>query len=302
MKILITGGTGFIGHRLMSHLRTHHQITVLSRSPNKVYQRLGHDVEALASLQNLDNLDAFDAVINLAGEPIADKRWSPAQKDIICQSRWQITRQLVDKLKAGSRPPRVLISGSAVGYYGRQGDALVDEDSHPHPEFSHEVCARWEELAMAAASEQTRVCLIRLGVVLGAEGGALRKMLPSYRLGLGGPIGSGKQYLSWIHIEDVVNLLLFLLEHEECSGAFNATAPEPVTNELFSRTLARVLGKPHFARVPAWAMRLLFGEMAELLLTGQRVMPVRLQQAGFHFRYPTLDKALKETLGGKRNA
>ncbi|MBL1379156.1 TIGR01777 family oxidoreductase [Zobellella iuensis] len=302
MKILLTGGTGFIGHRLMSHLRGHHQLAVLSRSPNKVYQRLGHDVEALASLQELDNLDAFDAVINLAGEPIADKRWSQAQKDSICQSRWQLTRQLVDKLKAGKHPPKVLISGSAVGYYGRQGDTLVDEDSHPHPEFSHEVCARWEELAMAAVSEQTRVCLIRLGMVLGAEGGALKKMLPGYRLGLGGPIGSGKQYMSWIHIEDVVNLLLFLLEHEECSGAFNATAPEPVTNEQFSRNLARVLGKPHFARIPAWAMKLLLGEMADLLLTGQRVMPVRLQQAGFHFRYPTLDKALKETLGAMRNA
>ncbi len=296
MNILLTGGTGFIGHRLMSHLRPHHQVTVLSRTPNKVYQRLGHDIKALSSLDQLDNLDDFDAVINLAGEPIADKRWSRDQKEKICQSRWQITRQLVDKLQAGQQPPRVLISGSAVGFYGRQDDALVDEDSRPHEEFSHQVCAQWEQLAQAAESEQTRVCRIRLGVVLGAEGGALKKMLPGYRLGLGGPIGSGKQYMSWIHIEDVVNLILFLLEHEECSGPFNATAPEPITNEHFSRNLARVLGKPHFARVPAWAMKLLFGEMAELLLTGQRVMPVRLQQAGFHFRYPTLDKALKETL------
>ncbi|WP_375055790.1 TIGR01777 family oxidoreductase [Zobellella sp. DQSA1] len=301
MKILLTGGTGFIGHRLMSHLRGHHQLAVLSRSPNKVYQRLGHDIEALPSLETLDNLDRFDAVINLAGEPIADRRWSQAQKDRICQSRWQLTRQLVDKLKAGQHPPKVLISGSAVGFYGRQGDTLVDEDSHPHPEFSHEVCARWESLAMAAASEQTRVCLIRLGMVLGAEGGALKKMLPGYRFGLGGPIGSGKQYMSWIHIEDVVNLILFLLDHEECSGAFNATAPEPVTNEQFSHNLAQILGKPHFARIPAWSMKLLFGEMADLLLTGQRVMPVRLQQAGFHFRYPTLDKALKETLGIMHN-
>ncbi|PSJ44740.1 TIGR01777 family protein [Zobellella endophytica] len=296
MKILLTGGTGFIGRRLMSHLRTHHQVSVLSRSPTKVYQRLGHDIEALLSLDELDNLDQFDAVINLAGEPIADKRWSPAQKERICQSRWQLTAQLVDKLKAGSAPPKVMISGSAVGFYGRQGDTLVDEDSRPHPEFSHEVCARWEQQALAAQSEQTRVCLIRLGMVLGAEGGALKKMVPGYRFGLGGPIGSGKQYMSWIHIEDVVNLILFLLEHEECHGAFNATAPEPVTNEQFSRCLAQVLGKPHFARIPAWSMKLLFGEMAQLLLNGQRVMPVRLQQAGFHFRYPSLDKALKETL------
>ncbi|GHA20835.1 TIGR01777 family oxidoreductase [Oceanisphaera arctica] len=296
MNILLTGGTGFIGQRLMGHLRSHHQITVLSRTPNKVYQRLGHDIKALSSLDQLDNLDQFDAVINLAGEPIADKRWTQAQKERICQSRWNITQQLVDKLKAGVNPPRVLISGSAVGFYGRQGDALVDEDSNPNAEFSHHVCAQWERLAQAAESEHTRVCRIRLAVVLGAEGGALKKMLPGYRLGLGGPIGTGKQYMSWIHIEDVVNLILFLLEHEECSGPFNAAAPEPVTNEQFSRTLARVLGKPHFARVPAWAMKLLLGEMASLLLTGQRVMPVRLQQAGFHFRYPTLDKALKETL------
>ncbi len=296
MKILLTGGTGFIGARLMPHLRPEHEVTVLSRTPNKVYQRLGHDVHALASLTELKNLDEFDAVINLAGEPIADKRWNDAQKQRICQSRWQITEQLVDKIKAGSHPPKVLISGSAVGFYGRQGEALVDEDSLPHQEFSHEVCAKWEQLALAAANEQTRVCLLRTAVVLGKEGGALKKMLPAYRFGLGGPIGSGKQYMSWIHVDDVVSIILFLLEQEQCHGAFNTAAPEPVTNAQFSKTLAKVLNKPHFARVPAWTMRLLLGEMSELLLTGQRVMPVRLQSAGFHFRYPTLEKALKEIL------
>lgn len=296
MNILITGGTGFVGRRLIPHLRPHHQITVLTRQPAKVHQQLGHDIQPLASLDDLDNLDQFDAVINLAGEPIADKRWSEEQKQRICDSRWQLTEQLVSKLKAGNQPPKVLISGSAVGYYGRQGETLVDEDSSPHQEFSHEVCAQWEALAQAAASEHTRVCCIRLAVVLGPDGGALKKMLPSYQIGLGGPIGSGKQYMSWIHIDDVVSLLLFLLEHEDCSGAFNASAPEPVTNQQFSKTLAQVLNKPHFARVPAWVMRMAFGEMADLLLTGQRVMPVRLQCAGFHFRYPTLEKALKETL------
>ncbi|MBO1518972.1 TIGR01777 family oxidoreductase [Oceanisphaera pacifica] len=296
MNILITGGTGFIGQRLMNHLRPHHSVTVLSRTPNKVHQRLGHDIKALASLDELDNLNQFDAVINLAGEPIADKRWSPAQKERICHSRWHITEQLVNKLNAGHTPPKVLISGSAVGFYGRQGEALVDEDSHPHAEFSHEVCAKWEQLADGAASEHTRVCHVRLAVVIGSEGGALKKMLPAYRLGLGGPIGHGQQYMSWIHIDDVISLLLFLLEHDECQGPFNASAPEPLTNQQFSRTLARVLNKPHFARIPAWTMRLLFGEMADLLLTGQRVMPVRLQKAGFHFRYPTLEKALKATL------
>ena len=296
MNILITGGTGFVGRRLLPHLRPHHQVTVLSRNPAKVHQHLGHDIQTIASLNELENLDQFDAVINLAGEPIADKRWSTEQKERICQSRWQLTEQLVEKLNAGTQPPKVLISGSAVGYYGRQGETLVDEDSSPHPEFSNKVCAQWEQLAQAAASEHTRVCCIRLAVVLGENGGALKKMLPSYRLGLGGPIGSGKQYMSWIHIDDVVSLLLFLLEHEECSGAFNASAPEPVTNLQFSKTLAQVLKKPHFARVPAWVMRLAFGEMADLLLTGQRVMPVRLQEAGFFFRYPTLEKALKEVL------
>ena len=300
MNILITGGTGFVGRRLLPHLRPHHQVTVLSRNPAKVHQHLGHDVQALASLNELENLDQFDAVINLAGEPIADKRWSAEQKERICNSRWQLTEQLVEKLNAGTQPPKVLISGSAVGYYGRQGEALVDEDSSPNPEFSNKVCAQWEQLAQEAASEHTRVCCIRLAVVLGSEGGALKKMLPSYRLGLGGPMGSGKQYMSWIHIDDVVSLLLFLLEHEECSGVFNASAPEPVTNLQFSKTLAQVLDKPHFVRIPAWVMRLAFGEMADLLLTGQRVMPVRLQCAGFHFRYPTLEKALKEVLNPVR--
>lgn len=301
MKILITGGTGFIGRRLVAHLKVAHEVVVLTRQGSRAYELLGHDVTLLDSLDRLDHLNDVDVVINLAGEPIAAGRWSEPRKQLLCNSRWLLTEQLVDLIKLSNRPPRLLLNASAIGWYGRQGDEPLDEGfDQPHDEFTHRLCQRWEQLALQARGPRTRVCILRIGLVLGPDGGALPRLLPPYRLGLGGPMGSGRQVMSWIHIQDLVRAMLFLLEHDECDGIFNGTAPQPVDNNSFSQHLARSLRRPHLLRVPAGVLRLLMGESADLLLTGQHVVPARLQQAGFHFTYPELPQALDNLLHAPR--
>ena len=301
MKILITGGTGFIGRRLVAHLKVAHEVVVLTRQGSRAYELLGHDVTLLDSLDRLDHLNDVDIVINLAGEPIAAGRWSESRKQLLCNSRWLLTEQLVDLVKLSSTPPRLLLNASAIGWYGRQDDAPLDETCQsPHDEFTHRLCQQWEQLAQQARSAQTRVCILRIGLVLGMEGGALPRMLPPYRLGLGGPMGSGTQMMSWIHVQDLVRAMLFLLEHDECEGIFNGTAPQPVSNRLFSQTLASTLHRPHLFFVPAPLLRLLMGEAADLLLTGQHVLPARLQQAGFHFSFSALPGALDNLLHSPR--
>lgn len=301
MKILITGGTGFIGRRLVAHLKVAHEVLVLTRQGSRAYDLLGHDVKLLDSLDRLDNLNDVDAVINLAGEPIANGRWSERRKQLLCDSRWLLTEQLVDLVKLSSTPPRLLLNASAIGWYGRQDDAPLDETCQsPHDEFTHRLCQQWEQLAQQARSAQTRVCILRIGLVLGMEGGALPRMLPPYRLGLGGPMGSGTQMMSWIHVQDLVRAMLFLIEHGECDGIFNGTAPQPVSNRRFSETLAATLHRPHLFFVPAPLLRLMMGEAADLLLTGQQVLPARLQQAGFHFSFPALPGALDNLLHSPR--
>ncbi|WP_368165005.1 TIGR01777 family oxidoreductase [Aeromonas sp. R6-2] len=295
MKILITGGTGFIGRKLVAQLKQLHDLVILSRDRPRAWQRLGHDVEIIDNLDRLDNLDGFDAVINLAGEPIAEGRWSEERKQLLCDSRWLLTEQLVDLIQLSEAPPRVLINASAVGWYGRQGPEPVDEScQQPHDEFTHRLCQRWESLALQARSKQTRVCVLRIGIVLGKEGGALAKMLTPYKLGLGGPLGSGEQMMSWVHQQDLVRAILFLLEHEECQGIYNGTAPQPVSNRTFSKALASALHRPHLLMVPAPLLRLAMGEASDLLLTGQAVLPTRLQEAGFHFSHPELAPALTD--------
>lgn len=297
MRILITGATGLIGSSLTQRLlNLSHPITVLTRDVQRARERFGEHVSYWSTLQGQTSLDGFDAVINLAGEPIADKRWSKAQKERLCHSRWDLTEQLAALINAGSSPPGVLISGSAAGYYGDQGQAVVTEDEAPHDEFTHQLCQRWESLALQAQSETTRVCLLRTGVVLASKGGALAKMLPPFRLGLGGPIGNGRQYLPWIHLDDMVNGILYLLEHATLQGPFNMVAPYPVHNEQFAAQLANVLDRPAFLRVPAFAMRLLMGEAAVLVLGGQRAVPKRLEEAGFSFRFMELEQALDDVI------
>ncbi|MEL3924445.1 TIGR01777 family oxidoreductase [Aeromonas enteropelogenes] len=301
MKILITGGTGFIGRRLVAHLKVNHEVVVLSRQGSRAYTLLGHDIKVLDSLDRLDDLNDVDAVINLAGEPIAAGRWSEQRKQLLCDSRWLLTEQLVDLIKLSTTPPKVLINASAIGWYGRQDDAPLDEQCQtPHDEFTHQLCQQWETLAQEARSRLTRVCIVRIGLVLGTDGGALPKMLPPYRFGLGGPMGAGNQVMSWIHVQDLVRAILFLLEHGECDGIFNGTAPHPVSNREFSQALAHTLRRPHLFFVPAALLRLMMGEASDLLLTGQHVLPARLQQAGFHFTYPELPQALTNLLRSPR--
>lgn len=297
MKILITGGTGFIGRELMKLLMTHDTV-VLSRDISAAKSTLAHlHNERLTFLANLDevhDLNEFDAVINLAGEPIADKRWTARQKHRICHSRWDLTEKLVELIHASTKPPQVFISGSAVGYYGDQQEHPFDENLHvKSSHFSHQVCTTWEEIALRAQSDRTRVCLLRTGVVLAPDGGALKKMLPPYRLGLGGPIGNGRQYMPWIHMCDMVRGIVFLLETEHAQGAFNLCAPHPVTNLVFSRNLAAALKRPHVFTTPRWAIQLLMGEASELLFDSMRAKPKKLTELGFQFSYSRLSPALK---------
>ena len=297
MKILITGGTGLIGRHLIPRLLTlGHTVCVVTRSPEKARQVLDARVELWPGLQNISSLDGIDAVINLAGEAIADKRWTDAQKQKLCDSRWTITQRISELILASTTPPAVLISGSATGYYGDLGEVVVTEEEPPHNEFTHKLCSHWEQIASSVESDRTRVCLLRTGVVLATQGGILAKMLPPFKLGLGGPIGNGRQYLAWIHIDDMVNGILWLLDND-LSGPFNMVSPYPVRNERFAHALGHALDRPAILRVPATVIRLLMGESSVLVLGGQRALPKRIEAAGFVFRWYDLDEALGDILG-----
>ncbi|WP_028024558.1 TIGR01777 family oxidoreductase [Enterovibrio calviensis] len=296
MHILVTGGTGLIGRALVSRL-DHHQVTVLTRSPENAQKILPSDVRFIRDLDELSDFNDVDAVINLAGEPIVDKRWSEQQKGIICSSRWGITEKLVKRIQSADTPPHTFISGSAVGYYSDQGDTIVDESLKvDSTDFAHAVCANWEKIAKRAQSDNTRVCLLRTGIVLSKEGGALKKMLLPYQLGLGGPIGDGSQYFPWIHINDMVSGILFLLNNEKTQGPFNLTAPNPATNKAFSKTLAATLKRPHLLFTPKFVITLMLGEAGQLLLEGQRAVPRALEDNGFTFDFPDLPSALEDLL------
>lgn len=301
MKILITGGTGLIGQALIEELlQFEHQIVLFTRDKSIAKHRFSTPTPHLESIvDNVDDIDFnnLDAIINLAGEPIVNKRWTEKQKQVLCESRWQLTAKLTNKILASDTPPSVFISGSAIGVYGRQGERHVDESFDDfYPEFSSTLCKEWEAIALKAQTDKTRVCLLRTGIVLAETGGAIAKMLPAFRLGLGGPIGNGRQVMSWIHLQDMVNMILFLLNNADLNGPFNATAPNPVNNKVFSKTLANELHRPCMFKVPGFVLKLAMGEMSDLLIYGQHVYPKRLLDAGFRFRYPELNQALKNLL------
>lgn len=298
MNVLITGGTGLIGKKLVNAFQqSKANITVLTRDAVKALDKLGSNVTFIEKL-DIASIENQDIIINLAGEPIANKRWSNAQKNKICQSRWGITKQLADLIHSAQNPPSLFISGSAIGVYGRQTDTPIDESfTQYHSEFTHDVCDKWEKLALRAESDITRVVILRTGIVLDSEGGALAKMLLPFKLGIGGKVGNGKQVMSWIHIDDMIQAILHIQNTPDLKGVTNITSKYPVSNAVFSHKLAQTLQKPGICTTPAILLKIMLGEMADLLLFGQCVIPNKLIKSGFHFQYPTIDKALKNLLG-----
>ena len=296
-KILITGGTGFIGKALIASLLAEgYEVTVLSRDINSVESICGVGIKAINSLEALKSEDTYPIVINLAGAPIFDARWSDARKQIIRDSRINLTQLLVSGLAKMSTKPELLISGSAIGYYGDHGDTILTEYSGVKEDFSQQLCADWENEAKKAEQFGIRVCLIRTGLVLGDRGGLLQRMLFPFKLCLGGRLGSGQQWMSWIHREDWIAIALKMIVDTTMTGAYNATAPNPVTNSQFTKALADALNRPALLPVPAWLLKKLLGEMSELVLGSQRVFPERLLAAGFKFKYATLLSALTQLL------
>lgn len=297
MRILLTGGTGLIGRALCEHWqRQGHALWVWSREPQRVAQ-LCPGAQGIARPEALDAAAPMDAVVNLAGAPIADRPWTAARRDLLWRSRVDWTRTLVDWMGRQAQPARVLVSGSAVGWYGDQGDTWLDESSAPgRADFGARLCVAWEQEAERARQWGVRVALVRTAPVMAAHGGMLPRLLTPFRLGLGGRLGSGQQWMPWIHLHDLVALMDLLLHDEACSGPFNGCAPEAVRNADFTRTLAQTLGRPALLPAPAWALRLALGEMSVLLLGGQRLAPRRAQEAGMRWQHPALAGALTHLL------
>jgi hypothetical protein len=295
MRIVIAGGSGFLGRSLTHALSLGgHDVVWLSRSGSATAESRSvtwtpdGSVGAWASA-----IDGADAVVNLAGESIAGKRWSAAQKERIRESRVLATKSLVAAVNRAAAPPAVFVSGSAVGYYGPLGDETAEEDRPPGHDFLADVCRQWEAEALGVTASGVRLVLARTGLVLDRRGGALPKMLPPFRLGIGGPIGSGRQYWPWIHVADWVGMVQWMITTPSASGPFNITAPAPETNAAFAHALGRAVHRPSFLPTPGFALKLALGDMADaLLLSGQRAIPAKAQHLGFAFGYATLDEAL----------
>jgi len=300
MQILLTGGTGLIGRALCRHWHAQgHQLVVWSRQPEQVARLCGAGVRSIGRLEELGD-EHLDAVVNLAGAPIADRPWTNKRKAVLLASRVTLTEQLLAWLGSRADRPRVLLSGSAVGWYGDGGEQTLNETMAPvGADFASQLCAAWEAAALAGEALGMRVVLLRTGLVLAAEGGFLGRLRLPFKLGLGGPIGNGRQWMPWIHLQDQIALIDFLLQHDTARGPYNACAPSPARNLDFSRALGRAWHRPALLPMPAWVLRLGLGELSGLLLGGQRALPERLTAAGFTFRFTDLDEALNDLLGHK---
>nr|WP_314530144.1 TIGR01777 family oxidoreductase [uncultured Pseudomonas sp.] len=295
MHILLTGGTGLIGRQLCRHwLSQGHTLTVWSRQPEKVAKLCGAQVRGIPRLEDLGQTPV-DAIVNLAGAPIADRPWTSKRKALLWSSRITLTETLLAWLETREQKPAVLISGSAVGWYGDGGERELTEESAPViDDFASQLCIAWEETAQRAEALGIRVILIRTGLVLSADGGFLSRLLLPFKLAMGGPLGNGRQWMPWIHIKDQIALIDFLLHQESASGPYNACAPKPVRNSEFAKTLGAVLHRPAFMPMPTLALKVCLGEMSLLLLGGQKAMPVRLLEAGFTFQFTDLRAALDD--------
>lgn len=298
MKYLVTGATGFIGRQLVKELLEENtEVFVLTRNKKVCNRIFENKVKAISTLAEVSSTEKIDCIINLAGEPIANKRWSKAQKQKLLYSRLETTKNLIKLISKLEIKPECLISASAIGYYGSQGDQILDEDSNPAEEFTHQLCAAWEAEALQAKTHGVRVCITRLGVVLGKNGGALQKMLPAFNLGLGGKLGSGKQYFSWVSLDDATSAIRYLTKNQWCQGVYNLTSPNPVTNAEFTNSLGKALNRPTKLPMPTLVIKILLGEMGDrLLLNGQRVYPKNLLQSGFTFKFDNLNSALESII------
>jgi uncharacterized protein (TIGR01777 family) len=300
MRIVVAGGSGFLGRGLVqSLLAAGDEVVLLTRRPRRIAEAAGlsavsWDGTSQGSWTAL--IDGAGAVVNLAGEPVAARRWSRKQKERILSSRIRSTRAIVEAVRHAARRPALLVSASAVGYYGTVGGKNVTEDSPPGSGFLPEVCAAWESEASRVEELGVRAVIPRIGIVLGEGGGALDRMLLPYRLFLGGPLGSGSQWFPWVHRDDVVESIRFAIKQENLRGPFNVAAPEPHTMAGFCLTLGRVLHRPSWLPVPSLALRLLLGEMAVVVLGGQKVVPARLLSLGYQFRFGRLQDALGDIL------
>jgi uncharacterized protein len=302
MRLLLLGCSGFVGRELVPYLlELGHELTLVSRQtqpfPALVSERLSTlqlDPAQQASWQHeglVQALAAAEGVVNLAGEPIAEKRWTDAHRQLLLDSRVATTTHLVEAMAGLAHPPQVLVNASAVGYYGTSSTARCSETSRAGQDVLADICQRWEAAA-AGRPEGCRLVILRIGIVLGPDGGALGKMLPVFRMGFGGPVGSGRQWMSWIHRHDLCRLIASALEESAFDGTYNAVAPEPITMGAFATTLGRVLGRPSLLPVPAPVLQLLLGDGAQVVLEGQQVVPTRLLAQGFAFQYPELSAAL----------
>jgi uncharacterized protein (TIGR01777 family) len=302
MRVFITGGTGLVGSRLVCRLRERgDRAVVLTRNRAKAQARLEPDVEIVEGYLTTGGdwakeVGSCGAVVNLAGENIFARRWNDDFKARIRDSRVEATKNIVGAIARAENKPSVLVNASAIGFYGPHGDEELTEDSPPGNDFLAGACVEWENAARAVEATGVRLVIARIGVVMSTEEGALAKMLTPFKLGVGGPVGNGRQWMAWVHLDDVVGIILHAIDHTNVSGVINATAPEPVTNREFSKALGRALGRPAIFPVPVFMLRLRFGQVAEVIASGQRVLPKRALELGYQFQHSTIDGALADLL------